>query len=628
MTARKSASHLEVPLTPTVNTHATSKKYVDEKVAEVLVGNVTIDSVDGLTDALNSKMDKSVIDAKGDLVIGTADNTPGRQAIGADGQFLKADSTQATSGMKWANIAASDITGLEDAMSGKQAKFMTGTVATAAGTAAKAVTLSSPWSTATPAAGDIFLITFTSGNTVASPTLAINGTTARPIKSPNNQTNASNTAVTSGGIMLLYFDGTTYFLTGATQNTTYSEVSEAEIADPDSGQARLISGRRAEYLMANEAAKTRTLSGAKTFTGAVSMTSLAMGGNKITNVGDPTSAQEVATKNYVDNRSDPNSARALKYDGEDWPDRADDAIPTIFIGGTLAEPPTDADIKAGDLWITEGDDEPPVSALADLSDVSLDSPQDLHALMSVGGVWTNVDANELFAPREPAIPLIDIDEEEAAPGTHYMALTLGNPINITLPAQPPEGSRVRVTRYSGHDDVIVNAGDNDSFLISPTDTDTTLSNFIPRVGDTMLLYYLALPYGWDTGKWVIEQRINKAAPGCPKVSTVTPTSTTNNVDITGDIELVRFQNPTVSTMTMASVSDDDPLGTPHGRKLMFEFFRSAGGLTLTWSSSVFRNSGTVELPTTLAANKTYRVGLVWDSYVSRWICVAADPEGY
>jgi hypothetical protein len=45
---------------------------------------------------------RSLIDAKGDLIVGTADDTPARQAVGTDGQVLTADSTQPT-GVAWAD---------------------------------------------------------------------------------------------------------------------------------------------------------------------------------------------------------------------------------------------------------------------------------------------------------------------------------------------------------------------------------------------------------------------------------------------------------------------------------------------------------------------------------------------
>jgi len=46
---------------------------------------------------------KSVVDAKGDLVVGTAADTVGRLAVGTNGQYLQADSTAGT-GLKWATI--------------------------------------------------------------------------------------------------------------------------------------------------------------------------------------------------------------------------------------------------------------------------------------------------------------------------------------------------------------------------------------------------------------------------------------------------------------------------------------------------------------------------------------------
>ena len=55
----------------------------------------------------------SLIDAKGDLIVGTADNTPGRLGVGSNGQVLTADST-VTPGVKWATPpGVPDYTGQE-----------------------------------------------------------------------------------------------------------------------------------------------------------------------------------------------------------------------------------------------------------------------------------------------------------------------------------------------------------------------------------------------------------------------------------------------------------------------------------------------------------------------------------
>ena len=51
----------------------------------------------------------SNIDAKGDLLAGTADNTIGRLAVGTNDQVLTADSTAST-GMKWATAASGGMT--------------------------------------------------------------------------------------------------------------------------------------------------------------------------------------------------------------------------------------------------------------------------------------------------------------------------------------------------------------------------------------------------------------------------------------------------------------------------------------------------------------------------------------
>jgi hypothetical protein len=60
--------------------------------------------------SVSTALATTVVDAKGDLLVATADNTVGRLAVGTDGYALVADSTQ-TTGIKWASLTPSlDLT--------------------------------------------------------------------------------------------------------------------------------------------------------------------------------------------------------------------------------------------------------------------------------------------------------------------------------------------------------------------------------------------------------------------------------------------------------------------------------------------------------------------------------------
>jgi hypothetical protein len=50
----------------------------------------------------------SIVDAKGDIISATADNTPARLAVGTNGQTLVADSTAST-GLKWATASSGAV---------------------------------------------------------------------------------------------------------------------------------------------------------------------------------------------------------------------------------------------------------------------------------------------------------------------------------------------------------------------------------------------------------------------------------------------------------------------------------------------------------------------------------------
>lgn len=70
---------------------------------QVLVADsTTTEGVKWSSETDPNSINKSIIDAKGDLVVGTANDTPSRLGVGTDGQYLIADSAT-TPGIKWAN---------------------------------------------------------------------------------------------------------------------------------------------------------------------------------------------------------------------------------------------------------------------------------------------------------------------------------------------------------------------------------------------------------------------------------------------------------------------------------------------------------------------------------------------
>jgi hypothetical protein len=115
------------------------------------------------------------------------------------------------------------------------------TTATAAATVAKAVT------GAEPAAGSLVVITFTAGNTAASPTVSFNGGTARPILLGGSAATAAEATVAANTEVVFHFDGTNLNMLGAQDNanTTYSAISQANIENNASTSAGLITGQRA-----------------------------------------------------------------------------------------------------------------------------------------------------------------------------------------------------------------------------------------------------------------------------------------------------------------------------------------------------------------------------------------------
>lgn len=75
-------------------------------------------------------------------------------------------------------------------------------------TAALISTVAKTTTTPEPAAGTVLAVTFTQGNSAASPTIAFNGGTARNIRVGGADSPAAKATFAAGGVGFFYFDGT------------------------------------------------------------------------------------------------------------------------------------------------------------------------------------------------------------------------------------------------------------------------------------------------------------------------------------------------------------------------------------------------------------------------------------
>mgnify|MGYP003289460519 CR=1 FL=1 len=147
---------------------------------------------------------------KGDIGLGNVDNT-------ADANKNVLSATKLTT--------ARDIDGVS--FDGSKNIHRYGECSTAAGTAAKTVTLSDSMSF-TLAAGASVFVKFTNANSVANPTLAVNGTTAKAIMryGTTAPSTSAKTSWQAGSVVHLVYDGTYWqMVSWLNDDTTYSNAS-------------------------------------------------------------------------------------------------------------------------------------------------------------------------------------------------------------------------------------------------------------------------------------------------------------------------------------------------------------------------------------------------------------------
>jgi hypothetical protein len=98
----------DITVTPSSTNTLTNKTLTSPKINEDVAVTATateLNYVDGVTSAiqtqLDGKVDESLFDAKGDILVASADNTPAKLGVGTNGYILTANSG-ATNGIEWA----------------------------------------------------------------------------------------------------------------------------------------------------------------------------------------------------------------------------------------------------------------------------------------------------------------------------------------------------------------------------------------------------------------------------------------------------------------------------------------------------------------------------------------------
>lgn len=112
-----------------------------------------------------------------------------------------------------------------------------------------------------------------------------------------------------------------------------------------------------------------------------------------------------------------------------------------------------------------------------------------------------------------------------------------------------------------------------------------------------------------------------ALPNAVRVNTTASSATPAiNTDTTDQFNITALA-ANITSMTSSLT------GTPvDGQKLLIRITGTAAR-TITWGTS-FASSGTATLLATTATTKTHMIGLIYDSVVAKFVCVAVDSVGY
>ena len=298
--------------------------------------------VEGSTATVNGKniITAGVVDAKGDLIVGSADDAVTRLAAGTNGQVLTANSS-ATYGVEWSAPAAVGVFDTSITFEGATADAYETTLTVVDPTADRTITLPNVDGTVITT-GDTGTVTATmlASDSVTTAKILNANVTAAKLASDSVETakivdlnvttgKLAAEAVTTAKIAdlnvttgkLAADSVTTAKITDAnvtaaklatdsveTAKIVNSAVTEAKIADGAVTSAKIATGTivnedinaSAEIAQSKISGLTTSLGEKLALAGGTMSGAIAMGTNKITGLGTPTDATDAATKAYVD----------------------------------------------------------------------------------------------------------------------------------------------------------------------------------------------------------------------------------------------------------------------------------------------------------------------------------------
>jgi hypothetical protein len=110
--------------------------------------------------------------------------------------------------------------------------------------------------------------------------------------------------------------------------------------------------------------------------------------------------------------------------------------------------------------------------------------------------------------------------------------------------------------------------------------------------------------------------------GAPRVTTITSSATPSINTDTCDLVTITAQAADITSMTT------NLTGAPsNGQKLLIRIKDNGTPRAITWGSS-FQSSGVATLLATTVISKVHHIGVVYDSVLGKWVCMAVDSAGY